>query len=301
MALGSGDDAAVLTATGASAISVDAVVDGIHFRRESAPLASIGRKALAAALSDLAAVGAGPGEALVALGVPEDLDEEGCGELVEGLVAGAGEWSVVLAGGDVVRSPALFISITVLGPLAAAAVTRAGAGPGQLVAVTGELGGAAAGLLLLDRPELGREIPDAVADALRSRQLVPQPRLTEGRALAAAGAAAMIDVSDGLAGDARHIAAASEVAIAIELERLPLAGGVAEIAAAADLDPYDLAVSGGEDYELLVTLTPEVVEEATGAGVELTVIGEVREGATTVELREPDGTIRDAAGFDQLA
>ena len=306
LALGSGDDAAVIEGAGASAISVDALVDGIHFRRETASLASVGRKALAAALSDLAAMGAGAGEALVALGVPTDLDDRGCDELVDGLVGGAGEWSVALAGGDVVASPVLFLSVTVLGPLGAAgeAVRRDGARPGQTVAVTGELGAAAAGLLLLEDPALGEGLGDEVAESLRARQLEPVPRLAAGRALADAGAAAMIDLSDGLAGDAGHIAAASGALLVIELARLPVAAGVAEVAATARRDPLDLAVAGGEDYELLACLPPEAVEAATAAvvdaGASLTVVGEVVEGEG-VELRDAAGGVREASGFDQLA
>ncbi|HEX6116033.1 MAG TPA: thiamine-phosphate kinase [Solirubrobacterales bacterium] len=306
LALGSGDDAAVITGAGASAVSVDAVVDGIHFRRESAPLAAVGRKALASALSDLAAMGAGAGEALVALGLPADFDERSGAELLEGLVEGAREWSVALAGGDVVAAPVLFVSVTVLGPLdaASAAVRRDGAAPGQLVAVTGKLGGAAAGQLLLERPELGEGIGEATAAALRARQLEPSPRLAAGRALAGAGAAAMIDLSDGLAGDARHVAAASGARLIVGLERLPLDAGVAEVAAAAGRDPLELAVSGGEDYELLACLPAEALDGAAaavaGAGTTLTVIGEVTAG-DGVELRGAGGEALESRGFDQLA
>ena len=298
--LGSGDDAAVIGADGQSAVSVDALVDGVHFRRDVAPPVSVGRKALAAALSDLAAMGASPGEALVALGVPADLTDSERAGLLEGLVEGAAEWSVALAGGDVVRSPVLFVSVTVIGPLAhGPAVRRDGAEAGQLVAVTGELGGAGAGLLLLERPELSESVVPEVAAALRARQLEPEPRLEAGAALAAAGAAAMIDLSDGLGGDAGPLPAASGVEIAIGLERLPLAAGVAEVAAAAGRDPAELAVSAGEDYELAVCLGPGALEAARAAGVGLTVVGEVRAGSGA-RLRDAAGRERPARGFDQL-
>jgi thiamine-monophosphate kinase len=304
LALGSGDDAAVIEG-GTSAISVDSVVDGVHFRRAAAPLRAVGRKALASALSDLAAIGAGPGEGLVAIGVPGDLGERGCDELVEGMVAGAREWSVALAGGDVVASPVLFCSVTVVGPLGeAGAVRRDRAQPGQVVAVTGELGAAAAGIALLDRPELGRDLDGEIAAGLRARQLEPAPRLAAGGALAGAGAAAMIDLSDGLAGDAGHVAKASDVRLEIGLDRLPLAPGVAQVAAAAGRDPLELAAAGGEDYELLACLPSARVEEAAAAvaatGTELTVVGEVRPGEG-IALRRADGTELDARGFDQLA
>ena len=231
IAVASGDDAAVTVPTGATATSVDSLVEGVHFRRQTAPLGSVGRKALAAALSDLAAMGAAPGEAYVQLGVPDDLDEAGCLELGEGLAQVAAEHDVAVLGGDVTRTPALWIAITVVGHAGSAdeLVCRAGASPGDALAVTGELGGAAAGLLVLDRPELGAVVGAQVADALRRRQLEPVPRLGAGRALAAAGASAMIDISDGLGGYAGHIATASGVRLVIELERLPVQAGVGEV------------------------------------------------------------------------
>jgi thiamine-monophosphate kinase len=305
IAVASGDDAAVTVPTGATATSVDSLVEGVHFRRRTAPLGSVGRKALAAALSDLAAMGAAPGEAYVQLGVPDDLDEAGCLELGEGLAQVAAEHDVAVLGGDVTRAPALWIAITVVGHAGSAdeLVRRAGASPGDALAVTGELGGAAAGLLVLDRPELGAAVGAEVADALRRRQLEPVPRLRAGRALAAAGASAMIDVSDGLGGDAGQIATASGVRLVIELERLPVQAGVGEVAGAAGVDAGDLVTGRGEDYELLATLPPERVDEASAevaaTGSALTPIGVVERGEG-VALRAPDGSERQAAGFDQL-
>ena len=150
--LGSGDDAAVTLPGGATATSVDALVDGVHFRREWSELKQIGHKALAVALSDLAAMGAEPGEAYVVLGVPEDLDEDGCLELLDGMAALAARTGTTLAGGDVTRAPVLTLAMTVVGHAARPEdlVTRAGARPGDVLVLSGELGGAAAGLLLLE-------------------------------------------------------------------------------------------------------------------------------------------------------
>lgn len=301
--LGSGDDAAVTVPGGATATSVDALVDGVHFRRERATPAQIGRKALATALSDLAAMGAEPGEAYVAVGIPTDLGEAACLELVDGMAALAVETGTTLAGGDVTRAPVLTLAVTVVGHAAAPErfVSRAGARAGDALVLSGELGGAAAGLLLLERPELGAAIPDSTAERLRLRQLDPAPRLAAGRALAAAGARAMIDLSDGLGGDAVHLAAASGVGLGIDAGALPLAEGVAEVAAAAGRDPLELAVSGGEDYELLAALPPEKLAAAIGVEAEttLTRVGEVRE-AGGVEIRLPGGGILNPTGFDQL-
>ena len=305
IAVPSGDDAAVTVPKGATATSVDSLVDGVHFRRQTAPLGSVGRKALAVALSDLAAMGALPGEAYVQLGVPDDLDQAGCLELGEGLAQVAAEHDVAVLGGDVTRAPVLWIAITVVGHADSAEqlVRRAGASPGDLVAVTGELGGAAAGLLVLDRPELADVVGAEVADGLRRRQLEPHPRIAAGRALAASGASAMIDLSDGLGGDAGHLAGASGVRLAIELDLLPLQAGVGELAAAAGADAHDLAAGRGEDYELLVALPSTSAERASAevasTGSTLTLIGTVEEGEGVV-LRAPDGSEREPTGFDQL-
>lgn len=343
--IGMGDDAAVTVPGGATATSVDALVEGVHFRRDQATLAQIGRKALATALSDLAAMGAAPGEAYVVLGVPPDLDEDGCLELLDGMLALAAETGTSLAGGDVTRAPVLTLAVTVVGHAAAPErlVTRAGARPGDALVLTGEIGGAAAGLLLLERSEHARPHQASDSDARRglasepvdsgsfsaellARQLDPTPRLAAGRALAAAGATAMIDLSDGLGGDARRLAEASGVGLRIDAAALPLAAGVAEVAAAAGRDPLELAVSGGEDYELLAATPAGRVAEAaaalaraTGVAVgfgqreqmrhreiveggapALTRIGEVVAGAG-VEIRLPGGGRLEAAGFDQLA
>jgi thiamine-monophosphate kinase len=302
--LGSGDDAAVTVPGGATATSIDALVEGVHFRRDTATLAQIGRKALAAALSDLAAMGAEAGEAYVAVGVPPDLDEDDCLELIDGIATLAAETGTTLAGGDVTRAPALTLAVTVVGHAAGAErlVTRAGAQPGDGLVLTGELGGAAAGLLLLERPQLAASVPAEIAARLRARQLEPTARLAAGQALAAAGARAMIDLSDGLGGDATHLAAASAVGLRIDAGLLPLAPGVAEIAAAAGRDPLELAASGGEDYELLAALPTDRLAEAidgVSAEARLTRIGEAYAGAG-VEIRLPDGGTAAPAGFDQL-
>ena len=303
---GSGDDAAVSVPAGATATSVDAVVEGVHFRRETAPLRSIGHKALAAALSDLAAMGAAAGEAYVALGVPSDLSEADCVELLEGAISVAEATGTTLAGGDIVASPVLFLSVTAVGQAAAEEdlVRRGGAEPGDIVAVTGELGGSAAGLLVLDRPELAEAVDPGARAAARARQLEPWPRLAEGEALAAAGATAMVDVSDGLGADAGHLAAASGVGLAIEASRLPVAPEAVAIAAAAGRDPAELAVRGGEDYELVACLPAEALDDALRAvaerGGRLTPVGEARRG-TGLEIRRSDGSLLQPGGYDQLS
>jgi thiamine-monophosphate kinase len=304
--VGSGDDAAVTVPGGATATSVDAIVEGVHFRRGEAPPSLLGRKALATALSDLAAMGAEAGEAYVVLGAPADLQEEDFMALLDGLLAVAAETGTTLAGGDLTRAPALTLAVTVVGHASTPdrLVGRSGAQPGDLLVLTGEIGGAAAGRLILDDPGLAGPLSPETAERLRARQLDPTPRLRSGQALAAAGARAMIDLSDGLAGDAGHLASSSELAIRIEAGSLPLAKGVAEVAAAAGRDPLELAASGGEDYELLAALPAEALGDASSrigeaAETTLTPVGEALDGEG-LEIRLPAGGVLEPAGFDHF-
>jgi thiamine-monophosphate kinase len=281
-----GDDAAVLRAGGgAVAVSTDAMVEGVHFRLDWISAADTGHRALAGALSDLAAMGADPGEAYLAIGVGGSLDAAGALELVRGAEKLAEQCGVTIAGGDVVASPVAFVTVTVVGwgPDENALVGRDGAQAGDLIAVTGRLGGAAAALARLS----GRTAAGPHDGELLARYARPLPRLHEGRALAAAGAHAMIDLSDGLANDAAMIAAASGVALEIDLAALPLAPGVS--------DPV-LAASGGEDYELCVCVAAAQRDQAQAAVADLTWIGVVRAGSGA-HFRDEHGE-RELRGFE---
>ena len=300
----SGDDASVVAPRGNTVTSVDALVEGIHFGRDTFPPEAIGHKALAVALSDLAAMGAEPGEAYVQLGLANDVTEEELGGIADGLGALASDLGVTIAGGDVVAAPALFLAITVVGyvPGDGAYVTRGGARPGDVLVLTGPLGGAAAGLRLLEDSSLAPELDEATAQGLRERQLRPQPLLDAGAALARAGARAMIDLSDGIAADAGHIASASGVRCVVELPAEFIAAGVEEVAAAAGEEPIVLATSG-EDYELLAAVPSERLEAALGAvrttSYDPALVGRVEAGEGVV-LRGPTGREASAEGFDQV-
>jgi thiamine-monophosphate kinase len=276
----SGDDAAVVRSRPLAVTSIDTVVDGVHFTLGTHSPADVGWKALATALSDLAAMGAEAGEAYVSLVLPPGF--EGALELVGGMEELAGRHGATIAGGDIVSGPVLTVTVAVTGwaDSEEELVGRDGARTGDLVGVTGELGGSEAGRLALERGE--RE-----PAALVGRHLRPEPRLREGRALALAGASAMIDLSDGLATDAGHVADRSGAALELELARVPCAPGVSPEAAAA----------GGDDYELLFTIAPDRRADAEAAA-SVTWLGGVVAGSGLV-LAGPDGRpVHDLRGYE---
>jgi thiamine-monophosphate kinase len=298
VALGPGDDAAVVRAEGALVTSVDLVAEGVHFEWATHGPGDVGHKALGSALSDVAAMGARAGEAYVGLALPAGLADEHVRALVEAMEALAERTGTVIAGGDVVGARALVISVTVTGWAESAEdlVYRHGARPGDRIGVTGRLGGSGAGLLLLEG--VAATLPAAVRDALVLRHRRPEPRLEAGRALARAGVSAMIDVSDGVATDLAHLAARSGVRARIELERLPLADGVREVAAASGRAPRELAATAGEDYELLFT-APEAASAAVerALGSDGTWLGSVAAGEG-VALLGLDGLPVPLAGYE---
>jgi thiamine-monophosphate kinase len=301
-----GDDAAVVRARGYAVTSVDAMVDGVHFRSGQLTPEEIGHRALAGALSDLAAMGVSAGEAYLTLGLPPNTALPVALALAEGAQTLASRVGVTIAGGDVTRAGNLTVSFTVVGWThdPGELVGRDGARPGDLVAVTGALGGAGAGLALLDaRAHVPQDDGDRVAEELRGRYARPQPRLMEGRALAALGATAMIDLSDGLATDARHLAQRSDVHIELWLEHVPLVTGVAEVARQLGADPRAFAASAGEDYELCACI-PASARSAVESGwretagptaAGLTWIGEVAQGRGEVSF---PGATEELTGYE---
>ncbi len=309
--LGIGDDAAIWQPTpGAAAVlTTDSLVEGIHFRLDWTDWESLGHKVLAVNVSDLAAMGAVPRLALVTLGLRGDERISDLQSLYRGLGELAQRFSMTVAGGDIVRSPrALTLHITAIGESPEGTyLTRSGARPGDVVGVTGTLGASAAGLRLLEMDGDDRRRKATTADLLIAAHLRPEPRVALGAMLLKQGASAAMDLSDGLLGDLPKILMASGVSAEIDARRIPVA---AAVRALFPEDWLELALRGGEDYELLFTAPPSAWEgialAANQVGGELTGIGVIVPLATetsAIELIDLDGSRRsaDPGAFDHFA
>jgi thiamine-monophosphate kinase len=313
VAVGIGDDCAVLSLPDGARLlaTTDLLLEDTHFRRRYAEPADIGWKALARNLSDIAAMGGTPRFALVALGCPAETEVEEIDAFYSGIRLAADPHGVVIVGGDSSSFPGRWIvNVTLLGELAGAPCLRSGARPGDRLAVTGTLGKSAAGLALLDAM-IGGLSPDkldkAVVEQVSRAHLRPVARVAEGKWLGASPAVhAMIDLSDGLATDLRHITGASGVGARVSLDRLPISEDVRSVAAALGRDPTELAVTSGEDYELLLAVDPNAIQGLAAGlqaatGTVLTAIGEVVETPAGVQFINALGeTARLESGFEHF-
>ena len=275
----SGDDAAVVDIPpGRAVLTTDTIVEGIDFRLDTFGPHDIGWKAMVINVSDVAAMAATPLYALATISIRRDVPVELFEGVADGLFEAAEEFGVYVVGGDMSEASELSVGVTLIGLPGERTLTRDGAKPGDAICVTGELGGAAAGLLALERRI---DAPGAI-----ERQRRPRPRVLEARAAAQAGATAMIDLSDGLARDLGHVLKASGAGCDVDIDAIPVHPEVASIEA----DARGVAVLGGEDFELLFTIPDPRAVDALGA----TTIGEVTDGPATLGDRLLDEWLGEA-------
>jgi thiamine-monophosphate kinase len=309
--VGVGDDAAVIEpGRGQQVLTTDLLIEGVHFERASISPRDLGAKAVTVNVSDIAAMGGSPRAALAGIGLAPDIEAAWVMELYGGMRDACAEYALSLVGGDTNRADLVVVSVTVVGEVSPGrAVTRSAARIGDAIVVTGALGAAAGGLAL------SRAQPAAMTAALSSpwgRALLdalarPVARVGEGQTLAQSGAHAMMDLSDGLAKDLSRLCLASGVGARIELVGVPVAEPLRAGAASLGVDPLELALGGGEDYELVATLDPTDAEAARRVlderfGVTLTRVGTIIEGEGLVAVGD-DGreTPLGSKGWDHFA
>jgi thiamine-monophosphate kinase len=305
--LGIADDCAALDLEGPDYLlwTVDTLVERVHFDLAYISLSQLGRKSLAVNLSDLAAMGGEARYVLLSLAWPPDRDLAGALEFGEGLATCARDHGVAVIGGDTVSSPlGLALALTVLGRVPKSEMLRrSGARVGDLVYVTGPLGEAAAGLEIL-RWDL--KLDPTLTEPLIRAHLDPQPQLAAGRLLAREGlATACIDLSDGVATDLMHICRLSRVGAKLAAADLPIPSGVRAVARMTDQDPVDLALLGGEDYQLLFTCNPAQASHlpAVFAQAGLTVpsrTGEIISGTEVLLITAEKEKIISGGGYDHF-
>lgn len=306
VAIGIGDDAAVWRPSPemASVITTDTLIDGTHFRLDWTDWRSLGHRLLAVNLSDIAAMGAKPVLATITLGLTGYERVADLEELYRGAATLAEPHGVAIVGGDVVRTAGpLVLSVTAIGE-ARRVLMREGSRPGDRIIVSGTLGAAAAGLRLLEMPDLRASA--TTAELLVAAHLRPNPRISLGKVLASHGATSAMDISDGLLGDLPKMLIAGGVAARIDSARVPV---LPAVRALFPDDWLEIALRGGDDYELLATVPPDVLDEvvdaAANVGATLTDIGEVlprQEGEPLLSLIDEGGDIRPvpAGAFDHF-
>jgi thiamine-monophosphate kinase len=300
---GIGDDAAILRPRAGHdlVVTTDSLIEGVHFRFRTTDAASLGHKSLAASLSDLGAMGARPLGFIMSLALPRSTPALRLGGFLDGVLAEARSSACPLVGGDTVEASSWSVTVTAFGEVrSGAALLRAGARPGDRLLVSGELGASGLGLALLEE---GRRSLRG-AGRFIGRHLRPRPPFRLGAELARRRlATAAIDLSDGLAGDLGHLTRESRVGAEVELDRLPLSRTFTPLCAQLGLDPLELALHAGEDYELLFTVDPAAPPAETltrRLGVRLTEIGRIRRGRVTRYLRNGAPVAVPGVGFSHF-
>ncbi len=301
--IGIGDDAAVWQGDASTQLAtVDSFIQDVHFSLDNAPWEELGWKALAINLSDIAAMGGVPRYALVALALPSHTEVADVTDLYQGMIKLAQQFEVAIVGGNITSAPLVAITVTVLGSARSQGkqiLTRSAAKPGEKVAVTGYLGAAAAGAEMLTKK---LKFDSEATASLKTAFLHPYPRIAEGQLLVAQGVKTAIDISDGLISDLNHICKASQVSARIEVDCVPIQPTVKTKFGDRALE---LALSGGEDYELLFTASAEVINKVrTTASCPITVIGEIvadKTGKITLVDRKGKPFNLTKAGWEHFA
>jgi thiamine-monophosphate kinase len=310
VALGVGDDAAVLDIGGEDLLvaTCDAQVEDTHFRLRNIDPYDLGRRVLAVNLSDIAAMGARPRFILISLLLPPTLDATILDGIYAGLREEAARFGVMIVGGNVARNAErLIIDITLLGTgRRGQLLQRNNAQPGDVIMITGNLGSAAAALLVLEDQQLASKFTSESLAEVLAAQRTPIPRVEVGQWLARHNVTTGIDISDGLAADLSHICKTSGVGASIQAESLPILPEVVTIAKLAGREPQDLALYGGEDYELLFTVSADhadrIAHELFAAtGVKVTAIGSIDQGNALILIHEGKPSPLLSAGWDHLS
>jgi thiamine-monophosphate kinase len=291
-----GDDCAAYHASPDKMVlaTCDMLVENIHFTLSTCSPRQLGRKAIAVNISDIAAMGGVPRQALLSLGSSSDSSVEFIDQLTDGMKEEAKLFEVNIIGGDTVRSPlGLVINITLIGEVEPELIVkRSTAKPGDLIMVTGELGGSVAGLSLLLEEKKYSSIPLNIAEEVKSAHLSPTPRIKEGRIIARGKlATSMIDISDGLASDLTRICEASVVGAKVYASKIPILFAAKEVGKLIKKDPLSLALYGGEDYELLFTTSPEKADNIIKLikeelDTKVSIIGEIRDKQDGIKLED---------------
>ena len=305
--VGVGDDAAVVETPkgGKLLLTTDTMVENVHFNPAYVHAEDVGYKAMASNISDIAAMAGTPDFAIVTLGLRPDLDVEYIKELYRGLLSAAGEYGVLVVGGDLTKSSKLFVTVALTGRTTPSAMRlRSYAKVGDAILLTGRVGGSAATLALIKAGKKpGRDYPRS----LYNRHMRPVPRVAEAITAANAGARAIQDVSDGLIADLSHICRESGVGARVYLERVPVFSERTKVKGMSEEFIQKLALTGGEDYELLITAPVShfhkikaAVEEETGTDV--TMIGEVTEQTGGIEIIDSHGrsVFKKQSGHDHF-
>ena len=301
--LGIGDDCAAYHASPDKIVlaTCDMLVENIHFTLSTCSPRQLGRKAVAVNISDIAAMGGIPCQALLSLGIASSTSVEFIDQLADGMKEEAKLFEANIIGGDTVRSSlGLVINITLIGEVEPdLIVKRSTAKPGDLIMVTGELGGSAAGLILLLEEKKYSSVPLNIAEEVKSAHLSPVPRIKEGRIIARERLAnSMIDISDGLASDLTRICEASAVGAKVYASKIPILSAAKEVGGLIKRSPLDLALYGGEDYELLFTVSPQKADNIIKSlkkelNAKVSVIGEIREEQEGIKLEDLQGKVVD--------